>query len=673
MPFWSSSPEVSLGGGDITFSGTDNAWAALKDEGGKLQLTAVGNTAIEVPIGGNTTAGDVNGNLVMKKAAIITWGNGGTVDITVQGMMEILSTAFISSGTYGEGSGGMVSVHAEELRLDDYAYLKSETFPGSTGKAGDVQVTVDGMLEMHNTADISSSTESAANAGKVTVYSDAIRMDGFSRIISETKLGSQGKAGDVLVSVDGMLEMYSGASIATNKQGYLFSSADGEGDTGDAGGVTVRAGELRMDGKETFSTIASDVWYSQGNAGSVSVSVKGMLEMFKGAKISNSSCWSDGNAGSVRVEAGELRINGQGEYSGITSDTIGNLSASDNFPGNAGAVNVVVAGKLEMYNGAQISTDSSTAGDAGTVTVSAEELRIEGVEGIGIKPAISSAASFFSTGLAGNIRIIAHHIHLLNGGYVSIENNGKAASERLANFQNGRLYIEVDSMEAIGESYISASSLFNAPASSVFLKIADHLLVQGSSQITTSAYASDGGDITVTGPGYVLLRDGLITTSTKGGRGGNISLGPEMLILDTGFVQANTEFGPEGGDISLNARAVIAESNQIAVGDTERLAFRAGSGMNVIQAAAPAGNPGNIVIATPELDISGSLVNLDARLTEPVRLAADPCLVAGTAEGSSLVVAGAGGVPAVSNAYSTFSFEAERLDNILNYEIELKR
>jgi hypothetical protein len=97
------------------------------------------------------------------------------------------------------------------------------------------------------------------------------------------------------------------------------------------------------------------------------------------------------------------------------------------------------------------------------------------------------------------------------------------------------------------------------------------------------------------------------------------------------------------------------------VGGLQRQEFEAGSGRNVIQAAAPAGNPGNLSLSSPELDISGSLVGLSGRPIENAGLAEDPCVAAWKKDASSLVAAGRGGV---RSHYGTggFSFAGPRLD-----------
>ena len=65
-------------------------------------------------------------------------------------------------------------------------------------------------------------------------------------------------------------------------------------------------------------------------------------------------------------------------------------------------------------------------------------------------------------------------------------------------------------------------------------------------------------------------------------------------------------------------------------------------GFNVIQAAAPTGVSGNIQIASPVLDLSGTLGRLGAPPIDTVSLGRSPCQTTG---GSSLAVVGQGVLP----------------------------
>jgi len=589
-------------------------------------------------------------------------GHAGSVKVEVSGRLEVLTGSSILSSTYAEGDGGSVTVEAGELRIDDrfqgerFTGVSAQANSGSTGHAGSVEVSVSGWMEVLNGGKVSTSTSAAGNGGSVKVEAGELRIDGggsesrSTGIWSNANAGSAGDAGTVQVTVSGLLEVLGGSLISS----ATFASGDG-------GDVKVDAERLRIDDRRVagrFTGIASVADSgSAGNAGNVDVKVSELLEVLNGGGISCST-FGAGDGGSVKVEAGRLKIDAQGseQFTGIASQ------ADVGSTGNAGTVEVVVSGLLEVLNGGIVSSVTFAEGDGGSVKVEAGDLKIENRGAEDRFTGIASRANPDAAGLAGDIEIRADRMELLNGGAVSIAHYGEVPAERLESFRGGSLRIEADSLELQGGSEITARSTGNVPASSVEITVGDKLVVEGSSRITTSAAASDGGSLSVTGPGYVLLRDGLITTSAEGGRGGDIVLSPEILILDTGFVQANTAEGAQGGDISVGSQAVIAEGDRLEIGGEERLEFRAGSGINVIQAAAPQGNPGDIVVTAPEADISAALANVGATYVVPARLATDPCLAGSGAGGGTLTLGGRGGVPAGPEGPSTSaSREDDRL------------
>lgn len=71
-------------------------------------------------------------------------------------------------------------------------------------------------------------------------------------------------------------------------------------------------------------------------------------------------------------------------------------------------------------------------------------------------------------------------------------------------------------------------------------------------------------------------------------------------------------------------------------------------GFNVIQAAAPDGVSGSIQIASPALDLSGSLAGVQAQILQNEALGRSPC---DDAAGSSMAVVGHGGLPPSSRDF----------------------
>ncbi|PQJ95611.1 hypothetical protein [Chromatium okenii] len=319
-------------------------------------------------------------------------------------------------------------------------------------------------------------------------------------------------------------------------------------------------------------------------------------------------------------------------------------------------------GSLEVRNAAAISTNAWAIGDAGTVTVKAGDLRVEGANSL-----ISSRALESARGRVGNLNIAANTITLTDNALISIAALQTVADPTLP--LDRRIQINADSL-ALNASTITAQSTGNVPAAAIQINAAD-LRLNAASRITTESLAANAGLITINGD-ILWLRDSQITTSAEGqnGDGGDIVLTPNNLILQNGFIQANTAAsGARGGDIRINSDTLIASQRLLAVGGNERQTFTAG-GRNIIQAAAPGGEQGNINILALNLDISASVVPPAAPFGDLDDLFADICQTLNGPLASSLIDRGNGGVPADPSAPVAVSLGGARLDRILNHAPE---
>jgi len=664
---------------------------------------------------------------ILSDASTNSSGHAGSISLDISGLLELINGAIIKSNTYAQGNAGSVTVKAEELHIDrqgsDYLTgILSDASTNSSGDAGHISLNVSGLLELINGAKIRSNTFAQGNAGSVTVKADELRIDRqgsdyVTGILSESSTNLSGDAGRITLEISGLLKLVNGALIRSN----TFSQRS-------AGSVTVRAGELHIDGQgsDSMTGILSDASVnSSGDAGTITLEISGLLELINGALIS-STTFAQGNAGNLEIKAGKLRIDRQGADSvtGILSDasinssgdagtitlaisgllelvngaTIRSLSnaqgnaghiiveadelhidtygsdyvtgissdAEYKSSGDAGSIYLDISGLLELINGAQIRSATFAQGNAGSVTVKAEELRIDKQVSVYLT-GISSQAAANASGIVGNININSNKIQLLNGGKLGISHLGTISDDKLTGYSSGELSITTNSLELYNESEIRASSFDNAPASNINLHINDSLLVTESSKITTSANTNNGGDINIVGNGGIVIQDGQITTSTNGGNGGDITINLASLAMDTGFIQANTDKGTQGGNISIDVPYLLTRNAILPdIGNPIRQEFIAGSGSNIIQAAAPEGNPGTLSLSSPEMDINTTIISLSNDFMDAAQIADDPCSSVNRKKISTLVSSGRGGVSSTPKDPSIVSFGGNRLDELLN-------
>ena len=580
-------------------------------------------------------------------------GHAGNIDVTVVDQLSIVNGGTINNSTLSEGNAGNVTVNARQLEIDGKGQglltgIISGTSPGSTGHAGNIDVTVVDQLSIVNGGIINSSTFSEGNAGNITVNARQLEIDGKGHqdlptgIFSDNSSESTGHAGNIDVAVVDQLSIVNGGIINIDTLSE-----------GNAGNITVNARQLEIDGKGQLTGIYSLSSGSTGHPGKVDVTVVDQLSIVNKGVI-GSVPLNIGNSGEVTVNAGQLEIDGKG------FSTTGILGISLGSSGDAGDVTVYVTEQLSIVNGGQINSSTFSTGKAGKVTVGSPNISIDGKGGQFIT-GISSNAGSDSFGQAGNIILNTQNLSIANGGTVSIESFPSVDATTLANIKPTQININAENI-TLANSFITTESFGNVPAGSINLNVADTLSLNPSF-ISTAANNADGGTISIQAK-VIDLQNSQITTSVSGqGDGGNINLDTNALVLDGGFIQANTSgINAQGGNIRINTNALVASNNNILTGGDTPLSFQ--PGLNVIQAAAPDGVSGNIDITTPQLDISGDLIDLDSALLNVDDLAQNPCATTGGKQ-STLVSLGRGGLPESPEQAGSIIITPERLQRLL--------
>jgi len=503
----------------------------------------------------------------------------------------------------------------------------SNASQGASGDSGDVTVTVAKQLSVVNHGLISSSTW-GGSAGTVEVEAASLLLDAGS-IDSQANPGSTGDAGNVNVNVAGHISILNGGEIATS----TFSK-------GSAGNIDVVAGSMLMDARGVTGFVGGVLsralneekfGTSSGDAGDIRIQVAGNLSIFS-SEIS-SSTRSVGHAGTVDVTAGSLLLD---NISGIFSQTFSGFLPISQF-GNAGTVIVKVADSLSILGGSQISSNTFTNGDGGSVIVSAQTVLVAGTDS-----AISAGADGGSSGQTGNVTVRAgREIAVSNDGALSIRNEAQvddpgALTPTLLSVSSPNITLK--------DASITAESTGNVDASDIRIHFTGSLVVDPSS-ITTSANLGNGGDITIGGGQLIQLDNSQITTSVGGttGNGGDINIQANSLVLNTGFIQANTAAaGASGGNVNINVQTLLPSGNSLTIGGSEPAVFQPGVfGLNVIQAAAPTGVSGTIHSTVPTLDVAENLSGLTAKVISFGALGKDLCRMGAR---SSFTPVGRGGL-----------------------------
>jgi filamentous hemagglutinin family protein len=622
--------------------------------GGDIRVVAVGNAAQEIGFVGvlPVTSGNLaifNRGLIQSSAGFGDIWNGEVIGDIDGGAIAVSAGSITINGQGGGpadatgimtlahiGNAGSVEVRVKgNLSIVNDGIISSNTI--TTGNASSIEVAVTGNLSIVNGGKISSTSFSGANAGPVKVRAGNISIDGQNHdtgIFSKTRApASSGNPGSVEVAASRNLSIVNGGRIASDTASIA-----------DANTVKVSAGSITIDGQGSDYTtgIFSIANYgSFGNSGSVEVTASENLSIVNGGKISSATI-TKGNAGTVKVNAGSITIDRQGsDYTtGIFSD------ANPGSTGNAGSVDVTAIGNgsITISDGGRISSGTFSAGDAGTVKVSAGNIAIDG-KGSSFLTGISSQAAPGSSGNAGSVDVNAvGNLSLVNGGVIdsSTFSSGSAGSIKVS---AGNIAIDgkgssfltgISSQAAPGSSgnagsvdVTAASSgqtgFVSVTANDITLSNGGQISIENNANVEASvASALTPTSITVTAPRITLLNSphAITTESTGNVAAGNIRItASDQLQLDPSGI-TTTAFEGNGGAIDITAGLLRLDHSQITTSVT---GSDNGNGGNIritadslilntgfIQANTKAANAsgGNVSITTQNLVASGNTLFL---------------------------------------------------------------
>jgi len=452
-------------------------------------------------------------------------GDTGNLDISAKDIL-FSDGAYISSGTFGSGNGGKLTLRAEgDIRFggvtfDSYLNYLLRLYIGNNpenpqaafggivsnvhafstgGNSGDIEMRADNIY-LSDAASIFSTTVGAGNSGDISIYS----------------------AGQVAMTDSiGPSDWTGGISTITLTTG--ISAA-----TGDAGDILLESAELTL---------------KDGRCISSSVHAAGLLE---GKSV---------KAGEVNIRvSGDVLLSGVNPYG--STDTFGSAIGANSSGDSAQAGNFFLeARSLTLENGAAIGAVTYGTGDGGNISIRLRDsLNIRGsspmkvytsedfsqytVQNCFSKIGASSLLPLTGSGNSGTIFVQAQSINISDRGMISTSTDGGGNAGDIT-LETGRL--EMDS----NTSVTSASTLpeNGGEAGSISVN-ADSVRLSGGSFLSTEAKSAGGGKISVNAGDEIYLHDSEITSSVKQGygAGGDVAADSKSVILNKGNVTGSNGF-----------------------------------------------------------------------------------------------------------------------------------
>ncbi|WP_365742316.1 S-layer family protein [Nostoc sp. JL33] len=441
-------------------------------------------------------------------------------------------------------------------------------------------------------------------SGGITVHAtESINLTGntpdgrLGSLIQIENLGT-GQTGDISVFA-AQLSIQNGGGIGTR----TFTQTLG-------GNITVNvAGLIDIDGfaaanpanPSSIATFTSN----SANAGNLTVST-GNLRILNGGSLFSITRGS-GQAGTLRINAEDLiEIAGQNPIilspSQLLSATVRSGNANNVF---------VNTSRLVIRDGGFLGSDTVGTGSAASVTINAlKSVDIHGRSAGSIVPSriISTAqiivpptqAGFglplIPSGNAGSLTINTPSLHITDGAFISVKNDGPGNA--------GDLQVNANSIFLDNQGAITASTA-SGNGGNVRLNLQEDLLMRHNSLISaTAAGNGNGGNLSINAPVIVGLENSDIIANAVQGQGGNINISTQGL------------FGLKLGD-RLTRESDITASSEFGIN-------------------------GTVDINNFGVDPNSGLVELPTNVTDPSQQIATGCA---SNQGSRFVATGRGGIP----------------------------
>jgi hypothetical protein len=515
--------------------------------------------------------------------------------------IEISDGGLVSSDTEGL-AGGAVEIHAENLTVRG-AHAQIRSIATSAGVGGAVTLGSEenpiAKIEIVDGGSVMSRNEGSEIGGDIIAHADHLWVHNTEPgtgtfVFSETDFNKGGAGGAIEIRA---------FNVDLEDGGQIYTLTRGTGQGGELSLIGVDS--LRISGEELDpegdilnpdkaslnSRVEPD---GKGAGGGLSVDAR-VVEVLNGGEIASrtfgkgDAAPAGGNAIDIAASERITVRGGENGASQISATTDSEPLHEDQAGGAAGDIAIRTA-LLELVDGGHVTASTTTSGDAGDVTATADRVVVSGVDPTGLNPSGIFAQSLTDTsGRPGSIRISAND------------------SVRLASAR-----IEAKSLgpEDAGDIEIDAGGLFES----------------ANSVLVTSAEQAAGGDIRVAANDLVYLFDSGFSTDVFGGAGGggNVVIDPEFTVLNRSQITARARFG-DGGNITIN---------------TDHYFESGGSGLD---ASSDFGNDGTIQTTVPDTDLSGTLAALPSSFLDASALLARGC-GAQTARAGSFVVESAGSI-----------------------------
>jgi filamentous hemagglutinin family protein len=548
-------------------AGIDTGLGSEQSRGGNIDINIADAIALK--------DGSRISNLILTEAR----GQGGDININTNSLL-LETGAKINGSTFGEGSAGNLNVYADDVQvIGEFRYNQSfsslATSAYATGNGGDLNINTNTLL-IKDGAEMGTGTFSEGDSGNLTINASNVQVIGTSQdgqflSILSTQTQTIGDGGDLNINTN-TLQIQNGAQVLTGTFGE-----------GNAGNLTIDASYVEVIGTvpvSLFSSLLSTQTGSKGSGGDLNINTNTLL-LEDGGQVTTATFFGEGNAGNLTINANSVQVIGTSQAGGFPSFLVTGTQST----GDGGNLSINT-NTLLIENGAQVLTTTFSEGNAGNLSVYADDVQVIGNTVDRLDSYLSAGTD--STGDGGSLSINTNTLLLQDGGVVLTGTQGEGNA--------GNLTVKASSVKLIGTTQVGEFySLLSTQtgSSSEFSEI-------------NSSTLGDGGDLTIT-TDILQVEDGAIVTarSLGTGRAGNLIINADSIRLNNdGLLSANTRsnrVNPEREQATININSqdlILRRSSNILTNAT---------GENVIGGSININS--DVIAALENSDISANSAN----------------------------------------------------------------
>ncbi|WP_339381252.1 two-partner secretion domain-containing protein [Brasilonema sp. UFV-L1] len=619
-----------------------NGQLVINSNGGDVRLTAGGDiitqpgTTIESVglLGGNITLNS-SGNLAINNSIIdsVSFGNapgnqvGGNIELSAQSI-ALTDFARIINLTTGSANSGNINVNANDTIRIVSTNISNISQP-SNQLVRNLLESSPRLSENLSGTGLGIVTTGTGNAGDINIKTrnliirnDSDLLTGFQTF----KLPQETLGGDITVNADESIEIVGNSPgsftpeltesavdiLKKTKTGITTSNING----GVPGNININTGRLIIrNGAAIISGDEASSSEPKFNGGTVTVNATDLVEL-RGQAGLGTGTFGKRNAGDliINVPTGKISL-----YDGafITADTVGS--------GDAGKL-TIKANELFVNNGSRIGASTGAEGSGGTVEITAKSVELVGTSADGRIPSgIFTSTTSSSSGNGGDLSVTTEQLTIRDGAQITASSLGRGYAGNIVNITARNLRLDKGS--------ITTTSLSGNGGNIENLQVQDLLLLRNQSLISTTAGTpksggGDGGKITINAKdGFVVAfpsENSDITANAFNGSGGKITIKTQGLFGITPLSRQELEQRLNTTDFTVLDPRNLPTSDITAISQN---------------------NPnlsGTVNINTPDVDPSQGLFEFPETVTDPAQqIAQNPCLRAG----GEFIITGRGGFP----------------------------